>query len=66
MIDYAINWYEIIKENCIVSNIQDFDWNKFSNSVNIIAGWWNLCYLPDDDINKYLEGAKIALSKKGP
>jgi hypothetical protein len=45
--------------------IQDFRWKLLANKFGLILGWWNLCYLNDKDMGKYLKGANISLISGG-
>jgi hypothetical protein len=30
-----------------------------------VLGWWNLCYLDDQEIQNYIDGLKICIKSKG-
>ena len=30
-----------------------------------MLGWWNLCYLNDQDIENYINGVKLCIKPKG-
>jgi hypothetical protein len=37
----------------------------FKSEFGLILGWWNLCYLDRNDIDKYLIGAQLSLVENG-
>ena len=54
MLDYGKKHFGIQEKDTICTRIQDFPYPVFEKSVSLCVCWWNLCYLPDNQLRRYL------------